>query len=261
MSELRANQMAMARYLRDPAGESPPPGIEPRRLKIYEDLVYNNIESFISSGFPILRKLYSDDNWHKMVRNFFVQHQSHSPYFLKISEEFLNYLQTGHPFQEDDPAFIRELAHYEWVELALSVSDATIDFNTIDPNGNLSEGLPVLSPLAWTLSYEWPVHTLGPGNVLTVPPDEPTHIVVYRDRNDAVRFIILSAATAVLLNLLEEQPELNGLQACKWIAGHMQHPQPEVVIQNGLTALEALREKGILLGTRRWESVREYQKR
>ncbi|MCP4827546.1 MAG: DUF2063 domain-containing protein, partial [Proteobacteria bacterium] len=46
--------MIMARYLRDPQNNPPPEDVEQRRLKIYEDLIYNNIEGFISSGFPVL---------------------------------------------------------------------------------------------------------------------------------------------------------------------------------------------------------------
>ena len=59
--------MIMARYLRDPAHQPPPEDIEPRRLKIYEELVYNNIEGFLSGGFPILRSLYEDADWHGLV--------------------------------------------------------------------------------------------------------------------------------------------------------------------------------------------------
>ena len=53
-SALKDSQMAMARYLRDPDKEPAPPGVEQRRLKIYQDLVYNNIEGFISGGFKFL---------------------------------------------------------------------------------------------------------------------------------------------------------------------------------------------------------------
>jgi len=41
---LHESQMIMARYLRDPQNNPPPAGVEQRRLKIYEDLIYNNIE-------------------------------------------------------------------------------------------------------------------------------------------------------------------------------------------------------------------------
>ena len=70
MSQLRDSQFAMARYLRDPDRETPPAGIEARRLKVYEDLVYNNIESFLTSGFPVVHSLYDESDWRELVRQF-----------------------------------------------------------------------------------------------------------------------------------------------------------------------------------------------
>ena len=52
---LREQQMSMARHLRDPEHVPGPEGVEARRLKIYQDLIYKNIEGFISGGFPVLR--------------------------------------------------------------------------------------------------------------------------------------------------------------------------------------------------------------
>ena len=75
-----------------------------------------------------------------MVRDFFSQHKSHSPYFLEISQEFLAYLQNERTPQPEDPAGMLELAHYEWVELALTVSEDTIEMENIDPNGDLLQG-------------------------------------------------------------------------------------------------------------------------
>ena len=47
---MKESQMTMARFLRDPQACPPPEGVEPRRLQIYQDLIYKNIEGFISSG-------------------------------------------------------------------------------------------------------------------------------------------------------------------------------------------------------------------
>ena len=184
-SALRDSQMRMARYLRDPVGEAPPAGVEARRLKIYEDLVYNNIESFISSGFPVLHSLYSAQDWEQLVRSFMQRHRCHSPYFLEISQEFLQYLLRVHEMRPVDPPFMTELAHYEWVELALTVSEEELPASVAC--ADIADAVPGLSPLAWSLAYE---------------ADGPTYIVVYRDRSDSVRFMEVNAATARLLELV-----------------------------------------------------------
>lgn len=243
-------QYQFAAHIRDPQQHPAPAQIEERRLKIYRELFYNNIESFIASGFPVLRKLYNDIDWHNLVRQFFSQHHSHSPYFLQISQEFLQYLHTEHTPLHCDPPFLLELAHYEWVELALSVSNSEPDPNNIDSNAELLHGHPCISPLAWLLSYQWPVHQISPDYRPTTPPSHATHIIVYRDRKDLVRFIITNPVTARLIQLLQTNPNLTSLTALQYIATELHHPNPDIVINGGKQTLEELKAKGIILGIR-----------
>lgn len=244
-------QMAFAAHIRNPQ-ENPAPGqIEARRMKIYSDLFYNNIENFIRTGFPVLRKITGDVHWHNLVRNFYQQHRCHSPYFLKISEEFLHYLQHGRQAQPEDPAFLLELAHYEWVELALSVLDEECEKqNDIDPNGDLCKEIPVLSSAAWSLAYRFPVHKISPDYLPTEPPEAPTYLVVYRDADDQVRFLEVNRVTARLLQFLEEDQGQSGEAQLHKIALELQHPQPEQIIQAGVEILQNLRNKGVIVGTR-----------
>ncbi|PCI05048.1 MAG: DUF2063 domain-containing protein [Gammaproteobacteria bacterium] len=250
-SAFKKHQYAFTAHIRDPQKNPKPEGIEDRRMAIYRDLFYNNIEGFISSGFPIIREIYNDENWHKMVRDFFANHRSQSPYFLEISQEFMAYLENERQPHDEDPAGLLELAHYEWVELALHVSDETIDMDNIDANGNLLTKCPVFSPVAWPLVYQFPVHTMGPDNLPTEAPEQPTYLVVYRNRNDQVRFLEINPVTARLISLLQENPSYTGNDAIKHIAKEMNHPNPEVVHQGGTAALEELQEHGIILGTHR----------
>lgn len=200
-SALKESQMRMARYLRDPATNPPPQGIEPRRLKIYEELIYNNVEGFIRGGFPVLRSLYEDDDWHALVRMFIDNHRCHSPYFLEISQEFLHFLMQGFTLRDCDPPFMAELAHYEWVELALDI--AAEEFQPSPAPADLEGAIPQLSALAWVLAYRFPVHRIGP-KFRPEEAEEPTYLVVYRDAEDAVKFVVLNAATARLLELVRD---------------------------------------------------------
>lgn len=198
---LRESQLAMARYLRDPVAAPAPAGVEQRRLDIYQRLVYNNIEGFISGGFPVLRSLYSDADWHQLVRAFIETHRCHTPYFLEISQEFIQFLMDGHRLRECDPPFMVELAHYEWVELALDVASAEPPCEHCPPS--LLEAIVQLSPLAWLLRYQYPVHRIGPA-FRPLRPQQPTYLVVYRDRGEKVRFIELNAMSARLVELTRD---------------------------------------------------------
>jgi len=200
-SDLRSSQMKMARFLRNPDREAAPEGIEARRLQVYLDLVYNNIEGFIRGGFPVLHSLYHDEDWHGLVRQFIDVHRCHTPYFLEISQEFLRFLMEDFEPRECDPPFIAELAHYEWVELALDVSEDS--FPSSSPMTDRTSTIVALSPLAWVLAYQWPVHQIGPG-FQPQSPGEPCYLTVYRDAADSVQFMALNSATARLLELVRE---------------------------------------------------------
>jgi hypothetical protein len=204
---LKDSQFAMAQYLRNPAVAPAPEGVEQRRLNIYQRLVYNNIESFISTGFPVLRSLYGDADWHALVRAFIERHPCHTPYFLEIGQEFLQFLLEEYPRGEADPVFLTELAHYEWVELALDVAQ-----EEVPPAAACDDPLaaiPRLSPLAWLLSYQYPVHRIGPG-FKPRSPAAPTYLVVYRDRGDSVRFMELNAVSARLVELTRDNNSASG---------------------------------------------------
>ncbi|MEM8561215.1 MAG: putative DNA-binding domain-containing protein [Pseudomonadota bacterium] len=212
---LRDAQMELAHYLRSPSVALAPAGVEQRRLDVYERLVFNNIERLVGSVFPVLRSLYAEAQWSALVRTFIQDHTCRSPYFLELGQEFLQFLMEEHAPRECDPPFMAELAHYEWVELALDVAEqeplAQRDYEDI------LLARPQLSPVAWLLSYQFPVHRIGP-NFQPSEAGEPTFLVVYRNRDDVVRFMELNAATARLVELTRDNISADGRSLLQTLA-------------------------------------------
>jgi len=250
VSKLARDQYAFAAHLRDPDQNPAPEGIEDRRLQIYRRLFIGNVTSLLAGTFPVTHKLYGDDAWRRLVRCFYSTHKSSTPLFLEVPQEFVAYLQNEHIATADDPAFLLELAHYEWVELALSVADEEIDWQAIDPGGDLLDGVPVKSPYAQALAYNYPVHRVGPDYQPTEPGTEPTRLIVYRNGQDKVGFIEINTVTARLLELLEERPNETGRVLLGQIAEELNHPKPQTVIDGGTDILKRLLRSEILLGTK-----------
>lgn len=243
-------QQAFTAHLRDPQGASAPADIEDRRMKIYRDLIFNNLSSLLAANFPVIHRLLPSAHWQELVRDFLRRHRAVSPLFPQLPREFLDFL--GHQRRDDprDPPFLLELAHYEWVEMALQLSDGEPPQDqALEPNGDLLAGRPVLSPLAWNLSYRYPVHRIGPDHHPREAPEQPTHLLVYLDRNEQVRFMELNAVTQRLLVLLQQQPIPKGRDALGQIATELGHRQPDQVIDFGASLLEDLRTRGIILGS------------
>jgi len=237
-------QYQFARHIRDPEHNPAPDNIEQRRMNIYRELFYNNIEGFIANGFPVLRQLTSDEAWHAMIRDFMVKHHCATPLFHEIAKEFLGYLDNERDLTHD-PIFIKELAHYEWVELALSVSDAEI--NEIDLallQQPLNEKFNT-SALAWPLMYQYPVHQIGPDFQPNQANETPIFLLVYRSTDDRVTFMELNPVSARLIDLLNEGNTAQ--HAAELIARELQHPNPQVVINGASALLSDWLQRGILV--------------
>jgi hypothetical protein len=248
--DLQKIQREFAAHIRNPAAVPTPAGIEGRRMKVYNDLIYNNIEGFLSGGFPVLCSLYREEDWHRLVRSFLSNYRCQSPYFLEISQEFLNYLMQDYSLLPVDPPFMLELAHYEWVELALDVATDTPSMEGLAAQGDLLSGVPQLSPLVWSLCYQFPVHLIGPGNQPDQAPPEPSYLVVYRNRDEEVKFIESNAATARLLELLQNNDEAaSGHELLVQLAAEMNAESLTSVVEFGARMLEQFRQLGIVLGT------------
>lgn len=248
--EFIRRQYEFAAHIRDPENNPAPDDVDGRRMAVYCELFYNNVEGLLCKTFPVLRKLHDDMAWHTLVRDYFARHRARNPLFLEIPREFLSWLEHEYTGAPGKWPFLYELAHYEWVELALSISEETLEQDGVDPEGNLLAGIPVLSPLAWQLVYRFPVHQISPDCMPATPGEQPTYLVAYRDATDETGFLEINAVTKRLLELIAEDTGSTGEALLLRIAGELSHPQPETVINGGADILKKLRGKDILLGTR-----------
>jgi hypothetical protein len=241
-------QYEFAARIREPQHAPAPADVAPRRMALYEELFYNNIHECLSNAFPVLRALHSDDDWHLLVRDYFVSHRARTPLFYQMPREFLYYLQHERGAGEGDYPFTLELAHYEWIELELLTAEETPPH--YHAGGDLLGSAPVLSPLTRLLNYRYAVHQIGPDNIPLHPGEHDTHLLVYRDLQDKVGFIELNMVSARLLQHISEQPQASGRQLLEQIATELNHPNPQTVITGGSEILRDLQQREIILGTR-----------
>lgn len=242
-------QTDFAAHIRDPQSSPAPGGIEDRRMSIYRELFFNNIRSFLSTNFPVLHSLFDAEGWDTLCRDFYRDFQCQTPLFPEIPREFLRYLQAHRTEGGNDMPFMLELAHYEWVELALSLDETDAAAIQADPDGDLLSGIPVASPLAWLLSYQFPVHRICTDYQPRNAPDSTTHLLVWRQQDFAIRFMQLNEFSALLLQKLKDNSTQTGLELLTAMADETGHPQPEVLIEGGRTLMQELRDKQVIAGT------------
>ena len=246
MADFRQRQAAFAAHLRDPEAHPPPPGIEPRRMAVYRELFFNNIAGLLGGNFPVIRRTLGEADWTALVRRFYAEHRSRTPLFPEIAREFIDFLEAR---GEDagDPPWLAELAHYEWIELAVQIDDNPLPAH--DPAGDLLAGVPLVSPWVRALAYRWPVHTIGPAQRPAAAPPEPTLLLVRRDIDGRARFAALSPLVYRLLELLAAG-ERSGHASLQVLAAEAGVPADDAFLAQGAQMLQRMRAEGTLLGTR-----------
>lgn len=242
-------QYAFAAHIRDPENVPPPAGIEERRIAIYRELFFNNLKSLLATTFPVIRRLLGEEAWGATIRSFMQKHRAGTPYFPQLPAEFLAFLEQE-PASDDYP-FLVELAHYEYIELALSMADIDNDLGGIDQHGDLLAGVPVSSALAWVYAYRYPVHRISPDYRPGAPGETPHYLAVVRDPEGRVQFHELNPAMAALLEAIDDNADgLPGERLLRRLAADLGMPDADAFVRHGLDALEQFRAQHIIIGSR-----------
>lgn len=249
-ADFRTTQYGFAGYIRDPDNHPAPADIEPRRMNIYRELFFNNVEDFMANSYPVLHELLGESRWTTLIKDYFARHQARTPLFPKMPAEFLDYLDKEYSAVPGDPPFIRELAHYEWIEIELASADDSADMNRINTNGDLLGGMPIMSPLVRILCCHYPVHRISADFIPGEPSEAPVYLLVFRDRKDEVCFLEINALTRNLLQIISDNRELlTGEQILASLAQALPQLDPAVVQSGGKEILDDMHKRGILLGT------------
>jgi hypothetical protein len=212
-------------------------------MAVYEELLFNNLRSFLDRCFPVGRACLGEVRWTRLCRAFYRD------------------WPCAHRLVPRDPAGVRrltwrlaagqrlprwfvDLARYEWAELAVDVMDVAPPAGLAD--GDLMAGCPVVNPALLSLAFQWPVHRIGPAFRPRRPA--PVHLLVFRDAADEVCFVETSTATARLLALLADG-RVSGGDALARLAAELGRAPDAAFMDFGRHSLADLRRLGVLLGT------------
>ncbi|WP_076542298.1 DUF2063 domain-containing protein [Shewanella sp. UCD-KL21] len=237
-------QQAFMDYIRDPS-KPLPQGMTFERMNVYRELFFNNINGFVSGAFPVLKSLYTDDAWTKLIQQFFVSFDCKTPIFIEISQEFISFLQTQYQPADYDPAFMLELAHYEWLELYI----ATVfdDVNELPIAKDLITELPLkLSVTATVAQYQYDVQHISVDYQPTEPSEQGQSFCVYRDEHDEVNFLKLNPLTAQVLAYIAQAGQCYFNDVLTWLTETYPQMTPETLSNGCLQMLQQLADKRVI---------------
>ncbi len=236
----------LAAHLRAPALNPPPIAINSKRLQVYVDLLFNNVDDVLSRAFPVTHSLLTANQWQTLIRQFYSEHACQTPYFREMAGEFIQWLSehfTATGLNSAYP-FLLELMHYEWVEIPLLMDQTEFDWESFNTEGDWLEAVWVFNPVMLLQSYQYPVHTISAKNLPTEP--HPTHLLLVRNRQHKIDFLELNAVTAHLVELLMHKNTTKA--AIAEISQKIHYIDHVQLLQFGLQLLAQFRSQDIVLG-------------
>lgn len=240
MLDFQRYQQEFTAYIRNPKVHKKPAGVVPARMAVYRDAVFNNIFESVSVCFPVCQAAIGKRAWRALLKDFVKSYPAQSPIFREIPQQFLAFLNTQAP----QPAFLAELAHYEWVELAISAQQT--EPVKLSKEMKLLSEKPVLAPAHKLLDYNFALHKITKGKLPRTA--EKTYFLVFRNAKFEVKFIELNPTTFQLLQLIEKN-EMTGEQALMRLAESLQHPNVDAVIAFGAEILSDLASQQAIIGS------------
>lgn len=243
LNDFRQYQFALARHLRDPLGVPAPDGVNAADAGGCTQEMVDHLCDVLEPAFTVTRALLGDDLWQHAVRLFLKDAPSHAPWATAVQRAFVEHVCAS-PDMQGLPAWLQDLAHFEWLQSAVSTSPVT--WPAFDAAGDVMQRPVVLNPTHVEATYEWPVHSIDTDH----RPDDmqSTYVSVLRDAQDELHVLESSVFRGQLLDLLREGQ--TGEQAFMVLAMWLSHPEPETFVREGAEVMAQLKREGVVLGTR-----------
>ena len=247
-SALHTIQTRFTRFLRNPIARPIPTDLPAKRIQIYQDLVFRNLENLLSGTFPVVKNITEPQSWETLVCGFIRDYRATTPHFPLLPQEFLGYLQDLSQKNDlifDRYPFIWELAHYEWVELDVQIAE-TPELPQITAATKADNALE-LNSTAHILAYEWPVHQIGPGFIPTQRPGAPTFLAAFQNAAADCEFMSLTPLAALLLENIERHRTCSLADHVALLAQQHDALSQQSLFDDAVNLVDRMRRRGLVL--------------
>ncbi len=196
MTDFKAIQTGFCQSIRGEAVQAHL-ALDESKTHLYQTLVRSNLSQLILPCFPILSSILGRKHWQAVINHFLGVWPIKSVIFHQLPKEFVHYLRD---YPVENTPFAHDLAHYEWSELDVELSDCSNmgrAQNQIFPMEHAGR----LCACARLLQYEYDVQ-----NICTeYQPQEKTksHLLLYK-HNEKVQFLRLNELSYGLLLWMKE---------------------------------------------------------
>ena len=191
-------------YLRHAAGDPAAAGllaaVPPERLLVYRHLIRRTLHGVLADFLPRTRARRGDDAFAADADAWIAEQGPRSRLLRDLPGEFLAWIAPRWSAASDLPAWLAALARHELIahDVAAAPASPPVAARPFTLDARL-----VFDASARLVRHEFAVHELpDPLGPADVPRREHTALLVYRDREHAVRYLQLSPLAEALLDAL-----------------------------------------------------------
>ena len=200
VSEAPATEEGLAAFLDrvelDPRDRASLLALGPKRLSVYRSLVRGTLTSAVKKQLALTAGVFGD-RFDEELASFFAAGMPKSHYLFDVPFELFEASSARWAADRTLPPFVADLARFELTDFVVAA------LRPPDP-GEVVEELALDTPLVFSgahrlVRYAFPVHTFAPGDDLA---PAPTWILTYRDTEDDIAHLELSAPAAFVFERL-----------------------------------------------------------
>lgn len=179
------------------------PGVTPGRLKHYRRLVNNVVRDSLDSGFPITLASLGEEEWDRLVQDFFVHGRPGTPQIWRLPYEFYTYHSARETGRKTGRPYLDDLLYFEWMELEVqNMPDRA--FPDFVKDGSLLEDRLAFNPEFEIMKLSYPVHMYPTGQAAGLKGDY--FALVFRSPDTGyVQFLNLSALNVYIFTRMVEE--------------------------------------------------------
>lgn len=179
------------------------PGVTPGRLKHYRRLVNNVVRDTLDSGFPITLASLGDEEWDKLVQDFFVNGKPGTPQIWRLPYEFYAYHSAKETGEQTGRPYLDDLLYFEWIEIEVqNMPDRPLPEYVKD--GDLLEDRLAFNPEYEIIKMSYPVHMYPTEEAVVLKGNY--FILIFRSPETGyVQFLNLSALNVYIFSRMVEE--------------------------------------------------------
>ena len=244
-------QRQFTHYLRDPNRAPLPAGADPRGMRFYARSYRHKLRRLVEMHSSILAETLGRDALSSLIDDYVRLPRESLGGNSTFEEAFVQYLEEESA-SRGLPPFIPELAHFSMKATLVSGSPREIEDDDLDRDCDLLGRVPVFSPVAELLIYEWPVHRISAEFLPETKPAQPTRLIVYRDRRGHEGWIELNRwAADIALRVRDNPAGRTGAEILTDSRFHNPLLDGHSLMREGRDILDALSRRDIIVGVRK----------